>query len=55
MNSISKGKNKETLMEYFYAIAGCMIYCVGFNVLIVPMGLTVEDSWVFHSLLTGYL
>jgi len=32
-------RNKETMMEYFYAIAGCMIYCVGFNMLIVPMGL----------------
>ncbi len=32
-------KSKETLMEYFYAVAGCLIYSVGFNMLIVPMGL----------------
>ena len=39
MKSIVNVKNKEKAMEYFYAIAGCLIYSVGFNMLIVPMGL----------------
>ena len=39
MKSLVGEKSKEKLMEYFYAIAGCLIYCVGFNILIVPMGL----------------
>ena len=39
MKAFEKGKNKELMMEYFYAVAGCMIYSVGFNMLIVPMGL----------------
>ena len=38
MNTFAK-QNIERLMEYFYAVAGCLIYSVGFNMLIVPMGL----------------
>lgn len=39
MKSFLKGNNKENLKEYFYAVAGCLIYAVGFNMLIVPLGL----------------
>ena len=39
MKSLSGGKNKEVWKEYFYAVAGCVIYSIGFNMLIVPMGL----------------
>jgi len=39
MKVLSDGKNKEVWMEYFYAVAGCVIYSIGFNMLIVPMGL----------------
>ena len=27
------------LTEYAYAIAGCFVYSIGFNMLIVPLGL----------------
>jgi len=49
MKSFLKGNNKETLMEYFYAVAGCLIYAVGFNMLIVPLGYTVAVLWDFLS------
>ena len=39
MKALASGKSKETLVEYFYAVAGCLIYSVGFNMLIVPLGL----------------
>lgn len=39
MNFLKNPKKKEKLVEYMYAIAGCLIYSVGFNMLIVPMGL----------------
>ena len=39
MNSLNIMKNKEKMLEYLYAVAGCFIYCIGFNVLIVPLGL----------------
>ena len=39
MKALASGKSKETLVEYFYAVAGCLIYSVGFNLLIVPLGL----------------
>lgn len=32
-------KKKEMLTEYAYAIAGCFVYSIGFNMLIVPLGL----------------
>ena len=59
MKALASGKSKETLMEYFYAVAGCLIYSVGFNMLIVPlglysggfMGLSQLINWVLMNLL----
>ena len=39
MNFLNDAKKKEKMSEYLYAIAGCLIYSVAFNMLIVPMGL----------------
>ena len=46
-------KNRETLIEYAYAIAGCFIYTIGFNMLIVPMGL-YSGGFMGISQLIGY-
>ena len=39
MNFLTDAKKKEKSSEYLYAIAGCLIYSIGFNMMIVPMGL----------------
>lgn len=39
MNSKNVNRKKELIMEYIYAITGSLIYAVGFNMLIVPLGL----------------
>ncbi|MGN1165420.1 MAG: YitT family protein [Lachnospiraceae bacterium] len=39
MKSLSERKNKEFVLQTIYAVAGNLIYCLGFNLLIVPMKL----------------
>lgn len=39
MNILKCGEKRELLMQYMYAILGSLIYSVGFNMLIVPLGL----------------
>ena len=39
MNPLMNSRTKELMKEYIYAIAGALIYCVGFNMLIVPLNL----------------
>ncbi|MGN1267122.1 MAG: YitT family protein, partial [Dorea sp.] len=39
MNFLADAKKKKKISEYLYAVAGCLIYSIGFNMLIVPMGL----------------
>ena len=46
-------EKKEKLIEYSYAIAGCFIYTIGFNMLIVPMGL-YSGGFMGISQLLGY-
>lgn len=39
MKRLENKRKKELIMEYAYAIAGSLIYCIGFNMLIVPLNL----------------
>ena len=39
MKSLNAGKNKEFVIQVIYSIVGNIIYCLGFNLLIVPMKL----------------
>ena len=39
MKSLSVTKNKELLSELLHAVAGDLIYTLGFNLLIVPVAL----------------
>lgn len=39
MNALKDAKKREGLMQLVYTLAGNLIYCVGFNMLIVPMKL----------------
>ena len=39
MNNKNGSRKKELIMEYMYAIVGSLIYSIGFNMLIVPLGL----------------
>lgn len=39
MNFLKDAKKRELLMQNIYSVAGNLIYCFGFNMLIVPMGL----------------
>ncbi len=38
-NFLKEGKKKEMLIRYMYAVGGCFVYSIGFNMLIVPMGM----------------
>ena len=39
MNFVKDVKKKEKMTEWMYAVGGTIIYAIGFNMLIVPMGL----------------
>lgn len=39
MKSLTVGKNREFVIQTIYSVAGNLIYCLGFNLLIVPMKL----------------
>lgn len=39
MGFLKEGKKKEMLTRYLYAVGGCFVYSIGFNMLIVPMGM----------------
>ena len=39
MNSVSSAKKKELMIQTIYTLMGNLIYCVGFNLLIVPLKL----------------
>lgn len=39
MGFLKEGKKKEMLTRYLYAVGGCLVYSLGFNMLIVPMGM----------------
>lgn len=39
MKMYKDAKQKERIIEYIYAVSGSLIYSIGFNMLIVPLGL----------------
>lgn len=39
MNYLQNAKKREIIIQNMYSIIGNLIYCFGFNMLIVPMGL----------------
>ena len=52
MKYLSDAKKKEEIVQVFYSVIGNLIYCLGFNLLIVPMGL-YSGGFMGISQLTG--
>ena len=38
MNFLKSAKRREWMAQLAYSVGGNLLYCVGFNLLIVPMG-----------------